>query len=29
VQDETAIGWVVGGNRSIRLGDRAEMKKGR
>jgi hypothetical protein len=29
VREETAIGWVVGGSRSIRLGDRAELKKGR
>ena len=28
VRDETSIGWVLGGNRSIRIGDIADMKKG-
>jgi hypothetical protein len=28
VRDETSIAWVSGGNRSIRIGDLADMKKG-
>jgi len=28
VRDETSIAWVTGGNRSIRIGDVADMKKG-
>lgn len=28
VRDETSIAWVSGGNRSIRIGDVADMKKG-
>ena len=28
VRDETSVAWVTGGNRSIRLGDLADMKKG-
>jgi hypothetical protein len=29
VRDETSIGWVTGGNRSVRIGDTAEMRKGK
>jgi len=28
VRDETSIAWVSGGNRSVRIGDVADMKKG-
>ncbi|HET6150973.1 MAG TPA: LysM peptidoglycan-binding domain-containing protein [Polyangia bacterium] len=28
VRDETSIAWVSGGNRAIRIGDLADMKKG-
>jgi hypothetical protein len=28
VRDESSIAWVTGGNRSIRIGDVADMKKG-
>ena len=29
VRDESAIGWVTGGNRSVRVGDVADMRKAR
>ena len=29
VREETSIGWVTGGNRSVRIGDVAEMRKGK
>jgi hypothetical protein len=29
VREETSIGWVTGGNRSVRIGDLAEMRKGK